>query len=147
MPSPMRTSFTLLFVATIGCSTPPAAFLTGPRVVITAQGLEQTVRLSPAEPATGDTVEITSIVVNQAGGEVDVASRTCGLDLQTSLTLTNPFIRCAGYSVQGTLAAGDSLVGFDRRVVSGLPGNYTLRVRHLLNPDVWVDVPVTVRTR
>ena len=147
MPSPMRTSFVLLFVATIGCSTPPAAPLTGPRVVITPQGLEQTVRLSPAEPATGDTVEITSIVVNQTGSGVDVASRICGLDLQTSLSLTNPFIWCGGYSAQGTLAAGDSIQGYDRRVVSGPAGTYTLRLRHLLNPDVWVDVPVTVRTR
>jgi hypothetical protein len=146
MPSPIRTTLALLSFAGLSCRAEPAA-LTAPRVVVTPQGLEQTVRLSPADPAPGDTLEIASIVVNGTAAPVDVASRICGLDLETPLPLTNPFISCAGYSVHGALAPGDSLQGFDRRVVSGLPGTYTLRVRHLLNPDVWVEVPVTVRTR
>jgi len=143
MPSPIRTTLVLLSVASLACGPQPAP-ITGPRVVVTPQGLEQTVRLSPAEPAPGDTVDIVSIVVNQTAAPVDVASRICGLDLQTSLKLTNPFISCAGYSMQGALAPGDTLQGFDRRVVDGAPGAYTVRVRHLLTPDVWVDVPVTV---
>jgi len=145
MPSPMRTTVVLLSFATIACGPQPAP-VTGPRVVITPQGLEQTVRLSPAEPASGDTLDIVSLVVNGTGAAVDVTSRICGLDLETSLQLTNAFISCAGYSMHAALARGDSLQGFARRVVAGPPGNYTLRVRHLLNPAVWVDVPVTVRT-
>jgi hypothetical protein len=113
-------------------------------VIITPQGLEQTVRLTPATPAPGDTIEIASIVVNGTAQPIDVESRICGLDLESSLKLTDSFIRCAGYSMQGALAVGDTLQGYDRRVVGGIPGTYVLRVRHLLNPDVWVDVPVTV---
>lgn len=144
MPSPMRTTLVLLSVATLACRAEPAA-LTEPKVIITPQGLEQTVRLTPAEPAPGDTLDIASLVVNQTAAPVDVASRICGLDLETSLRLTDPFVRCAGYSMQGALAPGDRIQGFDRRVVAGPPGTYTLRLRHLLSPDVWVDVPVTVR--
>lgn len=146
MPSPMRTTLVLMSFAAIACSSqsPP---LTGPRVVITPQGLEQTVRLSPAEPFPGDTLAITSIVVNGTGAAVDVVSRICGLDVETSLKLSVAGVACAGYSMQGPLAPGDTLQGFTTAVVVGPPGTYTLRVRHLLNPDVWVDVPVMVRMR
>lgn len=142
MPSAIR-SFTLLSLATLACNTGPAT-ITAPKVIITPQGLEQTVRLTPATPAPGDTLDIASIVVNQTAAAIDVASRICGLDVESSLKLTNSFLACAGYSMQGALATGDTIQGFDRRVVGGIPGNYVLRVRHLLNPDVWVDVPVTV---
>ena len=144
MPSPMRTTLVLLSFASLACRSEPAA-LTGPRVVITPQGLEQVIRLSPAEPAPGDTLDITSVVVNGTSAAVELQSRICGLDLETSLKLTNAFVSCAGYSMRGELAAGDSLQGFARRVVDGPAGNYALRVRHLLNPDVWVEVPLTVR--
>lgn len=142
MPSVLR-SFTLLSLATLACNAGPAA-ITAPKVVITPQGLEQTVRLTPATPAPGDTLDITSIVANGTAQAIDVESRICGLDLESSLKLTNSFIACAGYSMQGALATGDTIQGYDRRVVSGIPGTYVVRVRHLLNPDVWVDVPITV---
>ena len=144
MPSPIRTTLVLLSFAGLACRAEPAPF-TGPSGLITPQGLEQSVRLSPAQPAPGDTLDIASIVVNRTAEPVEVASRICGLDLETALKLTDPFIRCAGYSMQGAVPPGDSVQGFDRRVVGGGPGSYTLRVRHLLNPDVWVEVPVTVR--
>jgi hypothetical protein len=144
MPSLLRTTLVVLSVATIACSTQSAP-LTGPRVVITPQGLEQTVRLSPAEPVPGDTLKIESIVVNGTGAAVEVTSRICGMDVETSLQLSHPNIACAGYSMQGALAPGDSLLGFAGGVVASGPGTYTMRVRHLLNPDVWVDVPVAVR--
>jgi hypothetical protein len=145
MPSPIRSTLVLLSLATVACGT-QAAPLTGPRVVVTPQGLEQTVRLSPAEPKTGDTLDIRSIVVNGTAAPVDVVSRICGIDLETTLNLTSTSnVACGGYSVQGPLAPGDSLLGFAGGVVASGPGQYTLRVRHLLDPDVWVDVPVTVR--
>ena len=142
MPSAIR-AFTLLSFATLACNAGPAA-ITAPKVVITPQGLEQTVRLSPEAPAPGETVDITSLVVNQTTSTIDVTSRICGLDIESSLGLVNSSIHCAGYSMQGALAVGDTIQGFDRRVVSGMPGTYMVRVRHLLNPDVWVEVPVTV---
>jgi len=144
MPSLTRNVLVLLSVAGLACRAEPAA-LTGPRVVITPQGLEQTVRYAPEDPAAGDTLDITSIVVNQTAGAIDVASRICGLDVESSLKLTNSFLSCAGYSMQGELAVGDTLRGLARRVIAGPPGAYTLRVRHLLDPDVWVEIPITVR--
>jgi hypothetical protein len=144
MPSLTRNALVLLTVAGLACRAEPAA-LTGPRVVITPQGLEQTVRYAPADPTTGDTLDVASIVVNQTAAAIDVASRICGLDVESSLKLTNSFLSCGGYSMQGELAVGDTLQGFARRVVAGPPGAYTLRVRHLLDPDVWVEIPITVR--
>ncbi len=142
MPS-IRTTLVLLSLSIIACGTQPAS-LTGPRVVITPQGLEQTVQLSPAEPKTGDNLIITSTVMNGTGAAVDVVSRICGMDLETTLKLTNSGVACAGYSMQGALTPGDSLVASTGGIVTSGPGQYTLRLRHLLNPDVWVDVAVTV---
>lgn len=145
MPSPIRSTMVLLSVSAIACSNTPSASLTGPRVVVTPQGLEQTVRLSPAEPATGDTLVITSTVVNGTGAAVDVTSRICGIDVETALKLAGPNMACAGYSMHGELAPGDSLLGSALGTVASGPGTYVLRVRHLLNPDVWVEIPITVR--
>lgn len=143
MPS-RRSTFVLLPLTIIACGTGPAS-LTGPRVVITPQGLEQTIRLSPAEPATGDTLIIASTVVNGTGAAVEVTSRICGIDVETTLKLSGPNLSCAGYSMHGELAPGDSLLGSALGTVASGPGTYTLRIRHLLNPDVWVEVPITVR--
>jgi hypothetical protein len=144
MPSPIRTTLALLSFTITACGTQPAS-LTGPQIVITPQGLEQSVRLSPAVPAPGETLDITSVVVNKTTSAVDVTSRICGLDLESSLALVNSTVHCAGYSAQGELAAGDSVLGFERRTVAGKAGDYTLRIRHLLDPAVWIEVPVTVR--
>ena len=46
MPSPIRSTLVLLSLAGVACGTQPAP-VTGPRAVITPQGLEQSVRLSP----------------------------------------------------------------------------------------------------
>lgn len=142
MPSPIRT-LALLSLASLACNAGPEA-VTAPKVVITPQGLEQTIRLTPTAPSPGDTLAITSIVVNGTGAAVNVTSRICGIDLQTTLKLSGTGLACAGYSMQGPLAPGDSLLGFAGGVVMSGAGTYTLRLRHLLNPDVWVEVPVTV---
>ena len=142
MPSPIRT-LALLSLASLACNGGPAA-ITAPKVVITPQGLEQTVQLTPATPSPGDNLSITSIVVNGTGAAVDVTSRICGMDLETTLKLNVTGLACAGYSMHGALAAGDTLFGFAGGVVVSGAGTYTVRVRHLLNPDVWVEVPVTV---
>lgn len=137
-------SIPLLLLVALACRTEPAA----PAGVIRqlmAHGLEQTVRIAPAEPAPGDTLVIRSVVANRGTSSPELSSRICGLDLESAVRLDDSFVRCAGYSMLVALAPGDSLTGVDQRVVAGPAGSYTLRVRHLLNPDTWVEVPLVVR--
>lgn len=119
-------------------SLPPGAPL------LAARGLEQVVRLDPAEPTQGQEVHIVSVVTNRATDSVAAVSRICGLDLAGDVTLVMNYMRCAGYSQSIRLAPGDSVTGTDMRVVGSPPGRYTLRVRQLLDPDAWVDVPLIV---
>lgn len=112
------------------------------RVVV--NGLEETLTLSPDVVRWGDTLIITSTVINQSAAAVAVVHRVCGLDLQTNLSLRQAYVTCAGYSASGDLNPGDTVVGVEQRVVAAAPGTYTLRVRHLLNPDVWLAVPMTL---
>jgi hypothetical protein len=106
--------------------------------------LRQEIRLSPAQPRQGDTLWITSVLTS-FGADV-VSARTCGLDLRGPLELRDPFFRCAAYSIhRDPLAAGDSLVESDGGIVLSAPGRYELQVRHLLEPELWVRVSVTVR--
>ncbi|MBA3583400.1 MAG: hypothetical protein H0W36_02525, partial [Gemmatimonadetes bacterium] len=44
-------------------------------------------RITPAEPATGDTLEIVSTVINRGAAPAEIGSVICGLDLVTILTL------------------------------------------------------------
>jgi hypothetical protein len=46
----------------------------------------------------------------------------------------------------GSLAPGDSLVQGAPLIITSPPGNYTLRVQHLLEPALWVDVPIVVKS-
>jgi hypothetical protein len=111
---------------------------------ITVQGLEQTVQLIPAEPQSGQDVNIQSVVRNRSSDLVTVASRVCGLDVAGNLALVINGVRCAGYSQSAALAPGDSVTGSDLRVVSAPPGRYIVRVRQLVDPEAWVEVPVVV---
>jgi hypothetical protein len=112
---------------------------------LTAQGLEQTVQLIPAQPVSGQEVQIVSVVTNRSSGPVPVDSRICGLDITGNVALVVNYMRCAGYSQSVVLASGDSVTGSDMRVVSSPPGQYTVRVRQLIQPEAWVEVPVVVR--
>lgn len=108
--------------------------------------LVQTIRLSTAEPTPGDTLWIESTVVNEGGQPVSVESRICGLDLRTELRFA-PQVRCGGYSMQGQLAPGDSVRSTEGGVLTSGPGTYSVRLRHLLQPEKWVTFQVTVRQR
>ncbi|HUH12471.1 MAG TPA: hypothetical protein VMK65_05155 [Longimicrobiales bacterium] len=113
------------------------------RVQLTpAEGLEQIVTVAATEITRGDTLEVRS-VVRALGSAGPLEARICGLDLR-GLELDDPFGRCAGYSMRAELAPGDSLVQVDRAVVASGVGSYTLRVRHLVEPDTWVEVPLRV---
>jgi hypothetical protein len=107
--------------------------------------LQQVIRLRPATPAPDEILTIESVVINRGTQPAELTSRICGLDTKGDLALTGSLMMCAGYSMQGTLPPGDSLTGFDARVVASAPGHYTLRVRHLLDPERWVVIPVDVR--
>ncbi|MGZ8378973.1 MAG: hypothetical protein ACXW0Z_17220 [Gemmatirosa sp.] len=128
---------------------PPPSLSTTP-VERTSDGLQQRVVITPARPATGDTIGIRSVLVNRGTAPVRVEHVVCGLDYETGRDqlLANPFVHCAAYSITSTLAPGDSVVQHDRRVVAAPAGSYTVRVRHVVPPhDLYVDVPLTVQRR
>ena len=116
----------------------------------TSDGLQQRVVITPARPATGDTIGVRSVLVNRGTTPIRVEHVVCGLDYETGreAVLANPFIMCAAYSITSTLAPGDSVVQHDRRVVAAPAGSYTIRVRHVVPPHgLYVDVPLTVVRR
>ena len=133
-----------VLVGLLGCNPREPVAPAGARSV-TVQGLEQTVRLFPAEPTQGDELHIVSVVVNRKPDSAAVVSRICGLDTKGDLELTGSRFMCAGYSMNTVLAPGDSVTGNAFRTIASGPGRYTLRVRHLLVPDAWVEVSVVVR--
>jgi hypothetical protein len=110
-------------------------------------GLEQHVTLSPAELVTGENVEIHSVITNRGSTAVELESRICGLDLGGDLELNLPtgILVCAGHSIGGTIAPGESRQSSAIRRVSSPPGMYTLRVKHALRPELWVELHVKVR--
>jgi hypothetical protein len=78
---------------------------------------------------------------------VSVEHIVCELDIDGELKTEAPFILCVAYSIRTTLAPGQESVGhLQRRIASG-PGRYTIRVRHLVDPDVWVPAELTVRAK
>lgn len=54
-------------------------------------------------------------------------------------------VHCAGYSAQRNLATNDSITQTDRRTITASAGDYTLRVRHLLQPERWVELKLHVK--
>jgi hypothetical protein len=109
-----------------------------------AAGLVQTIHIADTEPATGETLRIESIITNEGAAPMAVTSRICGLDLETGLRFEHG-VRCAGHSMGGTLAPGASRVTVDEAVVTSRPGTYSVRLRHLLDPEQWVSFQITVR--
>jgi hypothetical protein len=109
-----------------------------------AAGLVQTISISDTHPAQGETLRIESILTNEGASPQAVTSRICGLDLDTALRF-EPDVRCAGYSIGGTLAPGASRVEVEEAVIASRPGTYSVRLRHLLDPEQWVSFQITVR--
>jgi hypothetical protein len=107
----------------------------------------QTVTLTPASPASGETVQIRSVVANSGSAAVVLDSRICGLDYGGSLELEWPpgIAKCAGYSSHGELAPGDSVVTYDLMRVDSPPGRHRLLVRHAISPEAWAELSVEVR--
>lgn len=90
-----------LCVALLGCN---AAQSLAPGVAhqLFAPGLDQTVRLTPAVPTSGDQLQIVSVVTNRSADAVAVTSWICGLDTGGDVVLVTARMACAGYSVQIT---------------------------------------------
>jgi hypothetical protein len=111
--------------------------------VHTSQGLRQEVRISEIQPFPGDTIVIESVVTNRSSSPQTVELRVCGLDLQGDLALAfTP--NCRGYSEWITLRPGEVRLQWQEAVVRSRPGSYTIRVRHLLDPETWVRLRVDV---
>ena len=112
-------------------------------------GLIQTVSVTPASSAADGRVLIRSVVVNRGNSAVLFKSRVCGLDFAGTLALSEEpgLSRCGGYSMEGPLAAGDSVAIGDAMMLAVPPGAYTLQVRQSLDPDAWVSVAATVVER
>ena len=107
----------------------------------------QTLRLLNPGLRVGDTLKLESVLRNVSDQPVTVEYVVCELDLEGELKTEAPLILCFAYSIRGTLAPGEQVVGhLQRRIASG-PGRYTIQVRHLLDPDVWVPAELTVRPR
>ena len=143
-----------LVVFTSGCSndesligSPIELVAEGQVRVVMPNGLVQTVTLTPSGPAPASDVEIRSVIVNRNIQSIALTSRICALDYAGSLVLTNSpaVLKCAGYSASAALAPNDSVVTSDLMRISSARGQYQLRVRHAVDPEQWVSVPVVVR--
>lgn len=148
----LRALATLVLLAALanGCrNTPTDADTSGEGIALVGRfgTLVQTVTITPASPAPGENIQLRSVVVNRGNRVVTLESRICGLDFGGTLALEWPanIGKCAGYSMRGELAPGDSVVGHDVMEVSSPAGRYRLQVRHALAPETWLEIPVEVR--
>ena len=107
----------------------------------------QTLRLVNPGLRVGDTLKLESVLKNVGSSPVSIEHVVCELDLDGDLKTHAPLILCFAYSVRSTLAPGESVTGRLERVIDSEAGKYTIRVRHLLDPDVWVPAELTVHPR
>lgn len=112
-----------------------------------ADGLVVRVSVEPSAAMFDTDITIRSVIVNTSSVAQEVQSRECGFDYAGTLRLSGPphVLKCMAYSGRRRIAPGDSVAGADLMRVKSPPGTYELRVRHLLTPETWVPVRVTVR--
>ena len=137
----------LLTAAISACNNPVEVEESEPGYVRVSIGdLEQTVQITPRRPKVGETIRIGSLIINRGHDQVRITKRDCALEIGGTLELQRaPVYTCGSVSSEGDLAAGDSTgISSHSWRVSSESGQYYLRVRHLLDPDVWVTVPVVV---
>jgi len=110
-------------------------------------GLAQVVTVEPAQPLALTNVTVRSVLINKGAAPVTLESRICGLNYAGTLVLSHPpeVMKCAGYSMNSTVAPGDSVVVSDMMRVMSRAGAFTLRVQHALAPEGYADVAVNVR--
>ena len=105
----------------------------------------QTVTIEPARPSTGDTIVINSTVIN-TGSPRPATLRQCFMDLEGDLQLEQLRVfRCAATAGTWVMASGETVDNFEGpAIVLSPPGRYILRVRQLLEPSLWAEVPIIV---
>ena len=107
----------------------------------------QTVRLLNPGLRQGDTLRLESVLRNVSDQPVSIEHVVCELDLEGEISTESPLILCFAYSVRSTLAPGEHVWSrLERRVISP-PGRYTISIRHLLDPSVWVPAELTIHAR
>lgn len=107
--------------------------------------IRQTVRLLNPGLRQGDTLRLESRLRNVSDAPVSIEHVVCALDIEGELVTEPPYIHCVAYSVRSTLAPGEEVSSLLERVVASGPGRYTITIRHLLDPAVWVPVELTIR--
>ena len=107
----------------------------------------QTLRLLNAHLRQGDTLRLESTLRNVSNQVVTVERVVCELDIETAMQLESPFIHCFAYSTSAPMEPGERAHSILSRVVTAPPGRYTIAIRHLLDPDVWVPAELTVHSR
>jgi hypothetical protein len=107
----------------------------------------QTLRLLNPGLRVGDTLKLESTLKNVGTTPVGIEHVVCELDLEGDLKTYAPLILCFAYSIESTLAPGEEVTSRLERVINSEAGRYTIRVRHLLDPDVWVPAELTVHPR
>lgn len=110
-------------------------------------GIVQTLLLSHAEVATGDTLQILSMVSNRGSTPVTMTISDCGLFLDTRLdhvSVRDCFLDVIP-GVTLTLQPGDSKAQRKTIRVRSGPGIYRVRVKHVLEPEFWLAFDLRVR--
>ncbi len=107
--------------------------------------LEQTVTFTPVVDSGGD-FGLQSMLVNVGASPavVEAIGGCCCLRLDTELQL-DCMLGCPCWIVD-TLAPADTLGAIEASRVHSPPGRYPLRVGQLVDPEVWVEVEVVVRS-
>lgn len=105
----------------------------------------QTVRLLNPGLRQGDTLRLESRLRNVSQQPVSIEHVVCELDIEGDLVTEAPLVLCVAYSVRSTLAPGEEVFSRLERRIASPPGQYTVTIRHLLDPAVWVPAELTVR--
>jgi len=110
-------------------------------------GLRQVVVITPREPRKNENISVRSTLYNRSNAAMQVVARICGLDFGGTLRLTHPpeVMKCGGYSTNGSLAPGDSIVGGDLMRVAADAGSRVLTVQHAIQPARSASVTMQVR--
>jgi len=107
----------------------------------------QTVRLLTPGVRQGDTLRIESRLKNVSLQSVNIHRLVCEVDIETTLEVEGPFIHCIIGEMNGPLAPGEEDTRTVSRRILSPPGRYTVSIRHLLQPSVWVTAELTVYPR